>query len=125
MHWDFFQNHGEIGAMLKFKAWAKMNKVIYISAATKAAYPHEATAIANCAVCDFSNMRILQEERKQASIDKALSQPKHAAKYVWIIRKSERKDYMGLKNVCGMKQFVWHTITSIDNDATLTGMGGR
>ena len=125
MHWDCFTNHGDIGCIVKHKAWAKMNKVVYISAATKAAYPHEATAIANCAVCDFSNMRILQEDRKQASIDKALSQPKHAAKYVWIIRKSERKDYMGLKNVFPMKEFVQRTITSIDDEVTLTGMGGR
>ena len=127
MHWDCFSNHGDIGCIVKHKAWAKMTKFVYISAATKAAYPHEATAIANCAGCDFSNIVILQEKKKQASIAKAQTQPKHAARYVWIIRKSERKDYMGmgLKNVCGMKEFVWHTITSVDHDATLTGMGGR
>ena len=90
-----------------------------------AAHPHEATAIANCAACNFSNIVILQEEKKQTSIAKAQTQPKHAAKYVWIIRKSERKDYMGLKNVCGMTEFVRRTITSIDHNATLTGMGGR
>ena len=125
MHWDCFSNKGDIGCLIKHKAWAKMNKVIYISAATKVAYPREAKEIANCATGDFSNTRILQEENKQTSMAKAQAQPKHAARYVWIIRKSERKDYMGLKNVCGMTQFVWHTITSIDNDATLTGMGGR
>ena len=125
MHWDFFSNHGVIGAMFKLKAWAKMNKVIYISAAVAASHPHEAATIANCASCDFSNTVILREEKKQASIDKARSQPKHAAKYVWIIRKSERQDYMGLKNVCGMKEFVWRTITTIDPDSTVTGMGGR
>lgn len=102
-----------------------MNKVVYISAAAKAAYAREATEIANCAKCNFSNIVILQEEKKQASIVKARTQPKHAARYVWIVRNSERKDYMGLKNVCGMKEFVRLTITSIDHDATLTGMGGR
>ena len=76
-----------------------MNKAVYISAATKAAYPHEATAAATCAACDFSNTVIMQEEKKQSYIDKARSQPKHSAKYVWIIRKSKRDDYMGLKNV--------------------------
>ena len=125
MHWDFFQNHGEIGAMLKLKAWAKMNKVIYISAATKATHPHEAATIADCARCDFSNTRLLEEEKKQASIDKARSQPKHAAKYVWIVTSSEKRDYKDLKNVLSMKAFVQHTITSIDDDVTLTGMGGR
>ena len=73
----------------------------------------------------FSNIVILQEEQKRASILRAQRQPKHAAKYVWIIRKSECKDYTGLKNICGMKAFVRRTITSIDNEATLTGMGGR
>ena len=125
MHWDCFSNHGDIGCIVKHKAWAKMHKVVYISAATKAAYPHEATAIANCADCTFSNIVILEEQKKQASIYKAQTQPKHAATYVWIIRKSEREDYKGLKNVCGMKEFVWRTITSIDHDSTLTGMGGR
>ena len=125
MHWDSFSNHGNIGCIVKHKTWAKMNKVVYISAATKAAHPHEAMAIANCAACNFSNIVILQEEKKQACMYRVRTQPKHAAKYVWIIRKSERKDYMGLKNVCGMKGFVRHTITSIDHDATLTGMGGR
>ena len=125
MHWDCFINHGEIGCIVKHKAWAKMNKVIYISEATKAAHPHEAKAIADCATCAFSNTVILQEQKKQASIAKAQTQPKHAARYVWIIRKSECKDYMGLKNVCGMKEFVWRTITSVDHDTTLTGMGGR
>ena len=125
MHWDCFINHGDIGCIVKHKAWAKMHKVVYISAATKAAYPHETTAIANCAACNFSNILILREEKKQASIAKAQTQPKHATRYVWIIRKSERKDYMGLKNVCGMKEFVWRTITSVDHDATLTGMGGQ
>ena len=102
-----------------------MHKVVYISAASKAAHPHETTAIENCAACHFSNISILREEKKQASIAIAQTQPKHATRYVWIIRKSERKDYMGLKNVCGMKEFVSRTITSIDQDATLTGMGGR
>ena len=125
MHWDCFSNHGGIGCIVKHKAWAKMNKVVYISAATKAAYPHEATTIANCAAWDFSNIVILREEKTQASIAKARTQPKHASRYVWIIRKSEREDYMGLKNVCGMKEFARLTITSIDHDATLTGMGGR
>ena len=125
MHWDCFSSHGEIGCIVKYKAWVKMKKVIYISAATAAAYPDEALAIRHCAACDFSNTVILQEEKKQASIVKAQTQPKHAARYVWIIRKTERKDYAGLKNVCGMNEFVWNTITSIDNDATLTGMGGR
>ena len=125
MHWDCFSNRGDIGCIVKHKAWAKLNKVVYISAATKAAYPHVATATANCASCNFSNILILREKKKQAFIAKAQTQPKHAARYVWIIRKSEHKDYMGLKNVCGMKEFVWRTITSVDHDATLTGMGGR
>ena len=56
---------------------------------------------------------------------KALSQPKHAAKYVWIIRKEERTNYKGLKNVYSMKGFVRRSITSVDDDNTLTGMGGR
>ena len=125
MHWVCFSSHGDIGAMFKLKAWAKMNKVIYISEATKAAHPHEAATIADCASCDFSNTVILREEKKQASIDKARSQPKHAAKYVWIITNSERRDYKDLKNVLSMKAFVWRTITSVDDDVTLTGMGGR
>ena len=125
MHWDCFSNHGDIGCIVKHKAWAKMNKVVYISAATKATYPDEAMAIANCAGCSFSKTVILDEQKKQTTIHRAQTQPKHAAKYVWTIRKSERKDYKGLKNVCGMKAFIWHTITSIDHDSTLTGMGGR
>ena len=125
MHWDCFINHGDIGCIVKHKAWAKMNKVAYISAATKAAHPHEAATIANCASCDFSNTVILLEEKKQASIDKARSQPKHAAKYVWIVSNSERRDYKGLKNVLSMKAFVQQTITSVDDHVTLTGMGGR
>ena len=125
MHWDCFSSHGDIGCIIKHKAWAKMNKVVYISAATKAAHPQEAATIVHCASCDFSNTKILQEEKKQASMDKARSQPKHSSKYVWIIRKSERDDYMGLKNVFPMKAFVQRTITSVDDDATLTGMGGR
>ena len=125
MHWDCFSNHGDIGCIVKHKAWAKTKKVIYISAATRAAYPHEATTIANCAACDFAKMVILQEKKKQESIVKAQTQPKHAAKYVWIIRKSERTDYMGLKNVFPMKEFVQRTNTSIDDEVTLTGMGGR
>ena len=125
MHWDCFSSHGDIGCIVKHKAWAKMNKVVYISAATKATYPREAAAIADCARCDFSKIVILREEKKQASIAKAQTQPKHAAKDVWIIRRSEREDYKGLKNVCGMKEFVCRTITSIDHDSTLTGMGGR
>ena len=125
MHWDCFINHGEIGCIVKHKAWAKMNKVVYISEATKEHYPHEAKAIADCATCAFSNTVILQEEKKQASIDKAQTQPKHAARYVWIIRKTECKDYMGLKNVVGMKEFVQRTIKSVDQFTTLTGMGGR
>ena len=124
MHWDCFSNYGDIGCIVKHKAWAKMNKVVYISAATKAAHPHEVAAIATCAACDFSKIVILQEEKKETSIRRAQTQPKHAAKYVWIIRKSEREDYTGLKNVWGMKRFVWH-ITSVDHGATLTGMGGR
>ena len=60
MHWVCFINHGDSGCIVKHKAWAKMNKVVYISAATKAAYPHDATAIAICADCDFSNIVILQ-----------------------------------------------------------------
>ena len=114
MRWDCFSNHGDIGCSVKHKARAKMNKVVYISAATKAAYPHEATAISNCAACDFSNIVILREEKKQASIAKAQTQPKHAARYVWILCKSDRKHYTGLKNICG-----------IDHEATLIGMGGR
>ena len=125
MHWDCFSSRGEIGCILKHKAWAKMNKVVYISAAAKAAFPLEALAIATCAVCDFSNILILREEKRQETMAKAQAQPKHAAKYVWIIRKSERKDYTGLKNVCGMKEFARRTITNIEHDATLTGMGGR
>ena len=99
MHWEFFSNEGDIGCLIKHKAWAKMNKVVYISAATKAAYPHAATEVATCAACDFSNTLIMQEEKKQSHIERALSQPKHAAKYVWIIRISEREDYKGLRNV--------------------------
>ena len=102
-----------------------MNKVVYISAAAKAGYPHEAGANANCAACTFSNMVILQEEKKQASIAKAQTQPKHASRYVWIIRKPEYEEYTGLKNVFGMKEFVRRTIKSVDNDSTLIGMGGR
>ena len=124
MLWDCFNSHGDIGCIIKHKAWAKINKVVYISAATKEAYPHEATAVANCAACDFSKIVILREEKKQASIAKAQTQPKHAARYVWIICKSKRDDYMGL-NVFPMKAFVQRTITSVDDDATLTGMGGR
>ena len=125
MHWDCFSNRGEMGCVLKHKAWAKMNKVIYISAAARAANEHEVQAIETCAKCSFSNTNILQEERKETSMAKARTQAKHAAKYVWIIRKSERADYMGLKNVLPMKEFVQRTITSIDDDVTLTGMGGR
>ena len=125
MHWDCFSSRGAIGCIVKHKAWAKMNKVVYISAAAKAAYPHEATAIATCAMCDFSNIVILREEKKQESMAKVQAQPKHAARYVWIIRRSEFKDYTGLKNVCGMKVFARQTITNTAHDATLTGMGGR
>ena len=125
MHWDCFSSHGDIGCIIKHKAWAKMNKIVYMSEATKAAYPHEAEAIATCAAWDCSNTVIMQEEKKQSYIDKARSQPKHSSKYVWIIRKSERDDYIGLKNVFPMKAFVQRTITSVDDDATLTGMGGR
>ena len=99
MHWDCFSSHGDIGCIIKHKAWAKMNKIVYMSEATKAAYPLEAEAIATCAAWDCSDTVIMQEEKKQSYIDKALSQPKHAAKYVWHISKSERDDYMGLKNI--------------------------
>ena len=125
MHLDCFLNRGDIGCIVKYKAWANMNKVVYISALVAAAYPHEAMAIANCAGCSFSKTVILDEQKKQTAIHRAQTQPKHAAKYVWIIRKSERACYKGLKNVCGMKAFIWHTITSIDHDSTLTGMGVR
>ena len=125
MHVDCFSSYGDIGCIVKHKAWAKMNKVVYISAAAKEAHPHEAEAIATCAMCDFSNTVILTEEKKQESMAKAQTQPKHAARYVWIIKKSEREDYTGLKNVCGMKDFIRNIITNIDPDATLTGMGGR
>ena len=64
MHWDCFSTRGDIGCIVKHKAWAKMNNVVYISAAAKAGYPHEATAIATCAACDFSNTVIMQEEKK-------------------------------------------------------------
>ena len=125
MHWDCFSNQGDIGCIVKHKAWAKMNKTIYISAAAKEAYALEATAIETCATCTFSKIVILGEEKKQASIVRARTQPKHAARYVWIIRRFEQDDYKDLRNVCGMKMFARNLITSIEHESTLTGMGGR
>ena len=94
-----------------------------------------AESVVRCTVETLSRYRSfahesLQEQRKQAAIVKVRTQPKHAARYVWIIRDSERHDYKDLKgaplkNVGGMKNFVRHTINSLDHDATLTGMGGR
>ena len=125
MHWDCFRTHGDIGCIVKHKAWAKMTKTIYISAAAKEAYAFEARAIETCATCNFSKIVILREEKEQASIVRARTQPKHAARYVWIIRRSEQEDYTGLKNVCGMKVFARIIIASIEQESTLTGMGGR
>ena len=125
MHIDCVRTGGDIGSCFKYKPWVKMRKSVYISVAARQKHPLEVQTIELCAsTATGSNVTILRESRKQAVIASARNQPKHAARYVWIISKSEREEYTDLKNVVSMERFLKEIIQTLDVLSTLSGMGG-